>query len=140
MPNGGSSLSPPKVLQALGIALVLCYVAVSRARGAGTARTRPGSRRQRCAKDLKRKRPAGIQAEVCEGLAELIRDQEPPPEEAMAEPSVTREELAQGLLVVVVIGPASTKVYQVGSCVLFCALYTAVQQLWNVKVEVGGAI
>lgn len=114
MPEGGA-LAAPNLLQAVGIALVLCYVAVNRARRDRRPANK-GSRQQRQAKDLKRKRP-GIQNQVCEGLADLIQDQASSPEEEQAGPSMTREDLAQGLLVVVVIGPASTKVYQVRVCV-----------------------
>lgn len=114
MPEGGA-LTAPKLIQAVGIALVLCYVAVNRARRDRRPANK-GSRQQRQAKDLKRKRP-GIQNQVCEGLADLIQDQAASPEEEQAGPLMTRGELAQGLLVVVVIGPASTKVYQVRVCV-----------------------
>lgn len=56
----------------------------------------------------------GTQTEVCEGLVDLIRDLDAPPEEQVVGPCMAREELARGLLVVVVIGPASTKIHQVG--------------------------
>lgn len=116
MPEG-VALAAPKLIQAVGIALVLCYVAVNRARRGRPANKGRRQQQQRQAKDLKRKRP-GIQNQVCEGLADLIQDQGAPPDEEQAGPSMSREELAQGLLVVVVMGPASTKVYQVRVCVL----------------------
>lgn len=56
----------------------------------------------------------GTQTEVCEGLVDLIRDLDAPPDEQVVGPCMAREELARGLLVVVVIGPASTKIHQVG--------------------------
>lgn len=56
----------------------------------------------------------GTQTEVCEGLVDLIRDLDTSPDEQVVGPCMAREELARGLLVVVVIGPASTKIHQVG--------------------------
>lgn len=53
---------------------------------------------------------------VCEGLVDLIRDQDLEDDDKREEaigPAMSPEELARGRLVVVVFGPASTKVYQV---------------------------
>lgn len=118
MPDGVSAMGTPKMLQALGIALVLCYVAVSRAR-AEHGNLSKSKRARRAAKDLKRKRPSA--EVVCEGLVDLIREEDSPPESEASGPEMTRKELAQGLLVVVVIGPASTKVHQVSE--LFVLLW-----------------
>ena len=115
MSDRGATLAAPGILPALGIALAVCFVALSRARAsAPSAVAESRRRRRRRANDLKRKRPVGTQTEVCEGLVDLIRDLDAPPEEQVVGPCMAREELARGLLVVVVIGPASTKIHQVG--------------------------
>lgn len=112
MADRGASLTQPKqLLPVLGAALLLYYVTVNMARDRGASTSASTTGRQ--SKDLKNKRPADVKTEVCEGLVDLIRDQEIQPEEAMSGPSMTRKQLAHGLLVVVVIGPASTKVHQV---------------------------
>lgn len=53
---------------------------------------------------------------VCEGLLDLIRGQAPEETEKEIGPLMSREELSEARIVVVVIGPASTKVYQVLLC------------------------
>lgn len=115
MSDRGATIASPGILPAIGIALAVCLVALGRAR-ALTPSTDAQSRRWRRqdAKYLKRKRPVGTQTEVCEGLVDLIRDLDAPPEEQVVGPCMARDELARGRLVVVVIGPASTKIHQVG--------------------------
>lgn len=115
MSDRGATVASPGILPAIGIALAVCLVALGRARASALS-TDAQSRhqRRRDAKDLTRKRPIGTQTEVCEGLVDLIRDLDAPPEEQIVGPCMTRSELARGRLVVVVIGPASTKIHQVG--------------------------
>lgn len=117
MAGRGGTIVSPTLIQAFGIAAVLCYVAVTR--------NQRGKRHHRDTAPrglVKHKRESlltGHPAECCEGLVDLIKESEsrppaPPKVEEDAKPMKPKE-LARALLVVVVIGPGSTKVYQVSS-------------------------
>lgn len=108
----------PKLLRSVGIALVLCYVAVSRVRGGGG--TIKSSERAGSISSSNRKRPrkrvdVDQDRGECEGLVDLIRhESQLCQDKELPGPSrLTREQLSEGRLVVVIIGPASTSVHQV---------------------------
>ena len=121
MRGGGGALPPPRFIQVFGVALVLCYVAVARIRG---GRTQAKGRKQRRTSTLKtlliqrkERQLTGLSGACCEGLVDLIRESEPLPaplpRQEVLSTSMTLEELAHSILVVVVVGPGSTKVHQV---------------------------
>lgn len=117
MAGRGGAIVSPTLIQAFGIAAVLCYVAVTRTQGGRRHRRDTASRGL-----VKHKRESLLTChptECCEGLVDLIKESEsrppaPPEAEEDAQP-MTPKELACAVLVVVVIGPGSTKVYQVSS-------------------------
>ncbi|CAM9602619.1 unnamed protein product, partial [Scytosiphon promiscuus] len=107
----------PKLLRSVGIALVLCYVAVSRARGGGVATTPPSARAGSVSSNRKRPRKrvdVDQEGVECEGLVDLIRhESQLCQDEELPGPScLTREQLGEGRLVVVIVGPGSTSVHQ----------------------------
>lgn len=121
MPDGMLVTPASTLIPALGLALALCYVAIRRGTAASSNASISG--RHKRDRDLMfllktRKRQHHKPKQVhedrsrggCEGLVDLIRGEAGPEEVG---PLMSRKELSTSKLVVVVFGPASTRVYQV---------------------------
>lgn len=98
------------------VALALCYITLRRASlGSSSGKKIGDSSSSRRKKDLlKRRQDSNATTNgVCEGLVDLIRGQASEETEKEIGFLMSRDELSEARMVVVVIGPTSTKVYQV---------------------------
>ncbi|CAN0030311.1 unnamed protein product [Ectocarpus sp. 12 AP-2014] len=107
----------PKLLPSIGITFLLCYVALSRARGGGAGRLSSHAHRSSSSssrqKPRKRGGAEGESEQECQGFLDLIRNESQlRHKQRDTKPSLTRKQLGEGRLVVVIIGPASTGVHQ----------------------------